>query len=77
MEGKAEFLGLVGFTVSGLLFVVSAVRTGDPFALVGSILWTLSCLVWIGAILLARGTRNRTPAQLVDTQRSTGGRETS
>lgn len=77
MEGKAEFLGLVGFTVSGLLFVVSAVRTGDPFALVGSILWTLSCLVWIGAILVARDTRNRTPAQLVDTQRSTGGRETS
>ncbi|HKK48188.1 MAG TPA: hypothetical protein VJ932_03785 [Alkalispirochaeta sp.] len=45
--------GLLGFTLSGAMFVVSALRTGDPFALAGSIIWILSCLGWIVALLAA------------------------
>lgn len=45
--------GLLGFTLSGAMFVVSALRTGDLFALAGSIIWILSCLGWIVALLAA------------------------
>lgn len=47
--------GLLGFTLSGAMFVVSALRTGDLFALAGSVIWILSCVGWILALL--RGER--------------------
>lgn len=43
--------GLLGFTLSGAMFVISALRTGDQFALAGSIIWILSCVGWIFALL--------------------------
>ena len=47
---RIELTGLAGFTLSGALFVVSAVRSGDPFALAGSIVWIIACTGWMIAI---------------------------
>ncbi|NBB90393.1 MAG: hypothetical protein GVY23_04190 [Spirochaetes bacterium] len=47
VEQIVEIGGLIGFTLSGLMFVLSALRTGDVFALAGSIIWILSCVGWI------------------------------
>jgi hypothetical protein len=33
------------------MFVLSALRTGDVFALAGSIIWILSCVGWITLIV--------------------------
>lgn len=46
----AEIIGLTGFTTSGVLFVISALRSGDMLALAGSIVWVVSCLVWMIAL---------------------------
>ncbi len=46
-----DIVGLSGFSVSGLLFVISSIRAGDPFSLAGSIVWIISCLAWIAALL--------------------------
>lgn len=50
-KSVVDITGLLGFTVSGILFVISAVRSGDPVALAGSIVWIISCLGWITALL--------------------------
>ncbi|NBF39235.1 MAG: hypothetical protein GVY14_02360 [Spirochaetes bacterium] len=51
MEQVVEVGGLLGFTLSGAMFVLSALRTGDVFALAGSIIWILSCIGWIAVII--------------------------
>ena len=51
LEQVVEVGGLLGFTLSGTMFVLSALRTGDVFALAGSIIWILSCVVWITLIV--------------------------
>ncbi len=51
---KIDIAGLSGFSVSGLLFVISSLRTGDPFSLAGSIVWIFSCFAWIAALLYTR-----------------------
>ena len=49
-----DIAGLSGFSVSGLLFVISSLRSGDPFSLAGSIVWILSCFAWIAALIHTR-----------------------
>ncbi len=57
IKENVDIVGLLGFTLSGLMFVMSALRTGDTFALAGSVIWILSCLGWIVALLIGgRGT---------------------
>jgi hypothetical protein len=51
LEQVVEVGGLLGFTLSGAMFVLSALRTGDVFALAGSIIWILSCVGWITLII--------------------------
>ncbi len=46
-----DIAGLIGFSGSGILFVISALRAGDPFALAGSFVWLISCLVWMVGLL--------------------------
>ena len=48
-------LGLIGFVLSGLMFTAAGVRSGDPWTIIGSTLWILSCLIWM--IPLVRSSR--------------------
>ncbi len=52
---RAEFVGLVGFVVSGVLFSVSAAINRDHIAFAGSVIWTGACIVWIVALFAAKG----------------------
>jgi hypothetical protein len=47
---RIELFGLAGFTLSGTLFVISGLRSGDPFAIAGSVVWIVSCVGWMIAI---------------------------
>lgn len=53
MKIDTEIAGLCGFTISGLLFVMAALRSGDVLSLLGSLVWIVSCVGWITA--LSRG----------------------
>lgn len=44
---KLEFFALIGFCISGLIFVVSGVQNGDLLTVSGSLIWLLSCLMWM------------------------------
>jgi hypothetical protein len=50
-SSRIDIIGLLGFTASGVLFVLSALRSGDAVALAGSVVWIVSCVGWIGALL--------------------------
>lgn len=51
IKQNVDIIGLLGFSFSGAMFVISALRTGDQFALAGSIIWILSCIGWILALI--------------------------
>ena len=49
-----ELFGLIGFFISGLIFIVAGFRSGDYLAVSGSILWTVACLLWLIPVLSRR-----------------------
>lgn len=44
---KLELLALGGFCVSGFFFIASGILNGDPLTIAGSVVWLLSCMVWM------------------------------
>ena len=46
-----ELFGLIGFFISGLMFIVAGLRSGDYLAVSGSIVWTVACLLWLVPVL--------------------------
>ncbi len=52
MEEKYyQIAGLGGFIVAGFLFIAVGVRSNDVLTIIASIIWTLSCLVWLIPLL--------------------------
>jgi len=52
-----ELIGLIGFFISGLIFIVAGLRSGDYLAVSGSILWTVACLLWVIPVLSRRNSQ--------------------
>jgi hypothetical protein len=46
-DWKLELLALIGFCVSGMMFVVAGLRSGEIFTILASLVWTVSCVVWM------------------------------
>ncbi len=46
-EKHYQMIGLTGFIIAGLLFVLVGLNTGDMLTITASIIWTLSCIVWM------------------------------
>jgi membrane protein DedA with SNARE-associated domain len=53
-ERKFSILGLVGFAISGALFMLAGLRAGDLLTAAASLVWLASCVVWM-IPLLRRG----------------------
>lgn len=52
MEDRhAHLIGLIGFIIAGIMFVGVGIRAGDPLTVAGSVVWTLSCVVWLVPVL--------------------------
>ena len=49
-----ELFGLIGFFISGLIFIVAGLRSGDYLAVSGSIVWTVACVLWLVPVLSRR-----------------------
>lgn len=46
-DHRFEIAGLVGFILSGLIFLANAVGEGDTGTVVGSIVWIVACGLWL------------------------------
>lgn len=46
-ERRCQFIGLTGFILSGVIFIIVGLRADDMLTVAGSALWTCSCLVWM------------------------------
>ena len=53
-----ELFGLIGFFISGLIFIVAGLRSGDYLAVSGSIVWTVACLIWLIPVLSRRDSQD-------------------
>ncbi len=45
-DDRYQAVGLAGFVLSGIIFLIAGIRAGDPLTIAGSLAWTLSCGVW-------------------------------
>jgi hypothetical protein len=46
-ERRCQIIGLVGFIIAGFVFIAAGIKSGDILTISGSVIWTLSCLVWM------------------------------
>jgi hypothetical protein len=42
-----QLAGLVGFVVSGVFFLVSAIQAGDRMMIASSVAWLVGCGLWL------------------------------
>ncbi|MEE9428877.1 MAG: hypothetical protein V3V25_12090 [Paracoccaceae bacterium] len=49
-----QIIGLVGFILAGLIFIAVGLRSGDFLTVLGSIIWTVSCVIWMIPIIHSR-----------------------
>jgi len=52
-----ELFGLIGFFISGLIFIVAGLRSGDNLAVSGSVVWTVACLLWLIPVISRRNSQ--------------------
>lgn len=52
-----ELIGLMGFFISGLIFIVAGLRSGDYLSTSGSVVWTIACVLWIIPVLSRRNSQ--------------------
>lgn len=46
-EDHYQIIGLIGFIIAGGIFVAVGVRFEDPLTIAGSVVWIISCLIWL------------------------------
>lgn len=46
-EKTYQILGMVGFIIAGVLFVLTGLKSGDMLTVAGSIVWTVSCILML------------------------------
>jgi len=46
-ERHYQIIGLVGFIIAGVIFTIVGIKAGDLLTIFGSVIWTLSCLIWL------------------------------
>jgi len=53
-----ELIGLIGFFISGLIFIMAGIRSEDLLSTIGSIVWTFACLLWFIPVLSRRNPKD-------------------
>ena len=52
-----ELAGVIGFIISGLISVAAGMQNGDYLTTIGSIIWTIACVIWMIPILSRRNSQ--------------------
>jgi membrane protein DedA with SNARE-associated domain len=50
-EKHYQIVGLLGFIIAGFIFIAAGINFGDTLTVLGSIIWVLSCMVWMVPLL--------------------------
>ncbi len=50
-DDQYQLAGLIGFIIAGLIFVAVGIRFGDMLTVAGSVVWIISCLIWMVPVL--------------------------
>lgn len=50
-ERTCQILGLIGFIIAGILFVIIGVRDSDMLVILASMVWNVACLIWLWPLL--------------------------
>ncbi len=53
-ENRFQLIGLVGFIIAGFVFIAVGLIAGDPLTIIGSVIWVVSCFVWIFPLLMSK-----------------------
>ena len=46
--------GLIGFIIAGFIFVAEGIRHGDTLTVIGSLVWIVSCVIWLIPLIRPR-----------------------
>lgn len=46
-EKRCQLIGLIGFIIAGFVFIAVGINFGDTLTIVGSVIWVISCLIWL------------------------------
>lgn len=46
-DNDYQLIGLIGFILAGFIFIAVGIRSGDVLTVLGSVVWTVSCLIWM------------------------------
>ena len=46
-DAHYQIAGLVGFILAGIVFIAVGIKYGDPLTILGSVIWVISCLIWL------------------------------
>jgi len=46
-DWKMELFALIGFCVSGVIFILSGIQSGDALTIAGSTVWIAACIIWM------------------------------
>jgi len=46
-DWKLELFALIGFCISGAIFILSGIQNGDFLTIIGSSVWIFSCVIWM------------------------------
>ena len=46
-DWRLELFALIGFCFSGTIFIISGLKNGDIFTVLGSLVWITSCIIWM------------------------------
>ena len=49
-----QLIGLVGFIIAGIIFIIIGLRADDMLTVIASVIWIVSCLVWLIPIFKSR-----------------------
>tara|TARA_B110000438_G_scaffold228979_1_gene223665 strand:+ start:81 stop:254 length:174 start_codon:yes stop_codon:yes gene_type:complete len=49
-----EIIGLILFFISGIFFILVGIRNEDYLSIIGSIVWTFACVLWLFPVLSRR-----------------------
>jgi hypothetical protein len=58
-EKHYQLAGLIGFILAGFIFIAVGINYGDPLTILGSVVWVISCLIWM--VPLVKSGKNNHP----------------
>ena len=53
-ERRYQIMGLLGFIFADFVFIAAGINFGDSLTILGSMIWVLSCIIWMIPLLRSK-----------------------